>query len=126
MLPVNFYRVSKYKLVIIVRTDLKMGKGKIAVQAGHASILAYTALNHDHPDIAVAWLKEGQFKVVVKAKSLSELDDISVKARAVGLPITFVHDFGLTQVEPNTTTCLAIGPCISEDVNKITKDLPLL
>ena len=31
---------SNYKMVIMVREDLKMGKGKIAAQVGHAGILS--------------------------------------------------------------------------------------
>ncbi len=30
----------EYKQVLVFRTDLKMGKGKIAAQAGHAAICA--------------------------------------------------------------------------------------
>ena len=29
---------EEYKLVVLVRTDLDMGKGKMAAQVGHASV----------------------------------------------------------------------------------------
>ena len=44
------------KLAILVRTDLKMGKGKVASQAGHASVQA--TLNSD-PLTRDLWIKQG-------------------------------------------------------------------
>jgi peptidyl-tRNA hydrolase len=66
---------SKYKLAIVVRTDLDMGKGKLCVQAGHASVLAYDGLmKHDFEvaSVATEWLEEGQLKIVLKVSSLPE------------------------------------------------------
>ncbi len=35
------FPISEVKLVMVVREDLKMGKGKIGAQCGHATIGAY-------------------------------------------------------------------------------------
>jgi PTH2 family peptidyl-tRNA hydrolase len=118
--------MSKYKLAIVMRTDLEMGKGKMCVQAGHASIKAYVEASNARSQIVDAWLHEGQFKVVVKAKSEQELNEINEKAHALGLEISLVYDFGFTQVAPNTLTCIAIGPALVEEIDKITGNLPLL
>ena len=131
--------MSKYKLAIIMRTDLEMGKGKMCVQAGHASILAlqYTKGIRDIGgdrlgDIRDKWLEEGQFKVVLKCPvqethdGAYELQIWVEKARKAELPVVEVRDFGKTQVEPNTLTCIAIGPALSENVDKVTGNLPLL
>jgi len=116
----------KYKLVIAVRRDLEMGKGKIATQVGHASVTAAEEIRRLHPEWCKHWFNEGQCKVVVKVDSESELYELKRKASELGLPSALIRDSGLTQVEPGTATCLGIGPAPAEVVDKITGSLPLL
>jgi len=103
-----------------------MGKGKIAVQVGHASITAAEETRHTRPEWWKEWFEEGQCKVVVKVASELELDELKKKADELGLTATIVHDRGLTQVEPGTATCVGIGPAPADLVDKITGTLPLL
>lgn len=116
----------KYKLVVAVRRDLDMGKGKIAVQVGHAAITVGEETRKRHPDWWNRWLNEGQCKVVVKVSSEEDLNEIQRKADQLGLVSAIIHDKGLTQVEPDTATCVGIGPAPAELVDKITGTLPLL
>jgi len=44
-----------YKQTIVIRADLKMGKGKIGGQCSHASVSAYERIRKSDPDIARAW-----------------------------------------------------------------------
>ena len=61
---------------IIVRNDLKMGKGKIAVQVAHASLSsAEIVKKHDH-NIFKRWTLNGQAKIALKVQSLEELLEI--------------------------------------------------
>jgi PTH2 family peptidyl-tRNA hydrolase len=115
-----------YKLVVAVRRDLAMGKGKIAVQVGHATLTVAEETRRRHPEWWNQWLHEGQPKVVVKVNSESELENLRKKAEELGLASAIIHDSGLTQVEPGTPTCVGIGPAPVETVDKITGDLPLL
>ena len=103
-----------------------MGKGKIAVQVGHASVTASEETRRRRPEWWRAWFDEGQCKVVVKVSSEDELDDLREGAEALGLVASIIHDRGLTQVAPGTATCVGIGPAPGELVDKITGDLPLL
>jgi PTH2 family peptidyl-tRNA hydrolase len=103
-----------------------MGKGKIAVQVGHASITAAEETRHKHPEWWKEWFEEGQCKVVVKVASEGELEELKKKADELGLGSVIVHDRGLTQVEPGTATCVGIGPAPADLVDKITGTLPLL
>jgi len=112
--------------VVAVRRDLEMGKGKIAVQVGHASVTASEETRRQRPDWWKAWFEEGQCKVAVKVSSETDLDNLRREAEALGLVAAIIHDSGLTQVAPGTATCVGIGPAPAEIVDKITGDLPLL
>jgi len=114
------------KQAIVVRTDLKMGKGKLATQVAHASVTAFYETLSKKPDIAVRWIKEGQKKVVLKVKSVKELKLIFEDAINNGIIAVMIHDAGLTQLEPGTITSVAIGPDIEEKIDSITGKLKLL
>jgi PTH2 family peptidyl-tRNA hydrolase len=116
----------KFKQVIVVRSDLKMGKGKIAAQAGHAAVSAAEEARKHFQKWWKAWLEEGQCKVAVKADSEDELHSLEEEARERELPHALISDRGLTQLEPGTVTCLAIGPAPSHKVDEITGKLRLL
>lgn len=116
----------RHKQVIIFRSDLKLGKGKIAAQAGHAAVSAAEEARKRKKEWWDAWLNEGQCKVVVKVKSERELLTLERQAKELALPCALIVDHGLTQIPPGTITCLAIGPAPSEKVDKITGNLPLL
>ncbi|UCG37019.1 MAG: peptidyl-tRNA hydrolase [Candidatus Bathyarchaeota archaeon] len=116
----------RYKQVIVVRTDLGMGKGKVAAQVGHAAITAAEETRRRCPDWLRAWMNEGQRKVVVKVKGLDELLGLQQKAMRLKVPHSLVTDRGRTQLPPNTVTCLGIGPAPQEKMDRITGDLKLL
>jgi len=113
------------KQVIIVRTDLDMGKGKIAAQVGHACVLGAEHVRKSHPEWFSEWW-DGQAKIVLKVSGLKELQDIKRAAIELNLPWSEVTDAGHTQIAPGTTTCISIGPAPENRVDKVTKDLKLL
>lgn len=114
-----------YKQVIVIRTDLGMGKGKLAAQASHAAVAALLATQKKHKDWVDAWLLEGQKKVVLKTDSEDELRDLlrQTKSRFSAKLIT---DAGRTQLEPGTVTCIGIGPAPEGDLDKIISRFKLL
>ena len=116
----------RYKQVIVLRTDLKMSRGKIAAQAGHAAVSAAEEARKKFSDWWKAWIKEGQCKIAVKAESEQELLELQRKAKELKLPSALVIDRGLTELPPDTITCLGIGPAPSSQVDEITGKLPLL
>ncbi|MGB9713524.1 MAG: peptidyl-tRNA hydrolase Pth2 [Candidatus Bathyarchaeales archaeon] len=116
----------RYKQVIVFRSDLKLSKGKIAAQAGHAAVSAAEEARKRHKSWWDAWLDEGQCKIAVKVKSEKELRELEKRAKELGLPCALIVDRGLTEVPPGTVTCLGIGPAPSEKVDKITGGFPLL
>lgn len=115
------------KQVIVVRSDLKMGKGKVAAQVAHAALEAAEAARRKHPDWYDAWRDGGQAKVVVKTEGGEEaLESLQKQARKLGLPVALIQDRGLTQLEPGTTTCLGIGPGPAGEIDRVTGKLKLL
>jgi len=119
--------VAEIKQVIVVRSDLKMGKGKVAAQVAHAALDAAEAAQRRHPDWYDSWKGQGQAKVVVKTDGGEEaLEDLQRQARSLGLPVSLIQDRGLTQLEPGTTTCLGIGPGPAGEIDKVTGRLKLL
>jgi len=115
-----------YKQVIIVRADLKMGRGKTSAQVAHASLSSAEAAMKYEKGWYEDWKREGQKKVVVKVKSERELFELYELAKGQRLPCYIVNDAGLTQLAPGTTTTVSIGPAPDELVDKITRDLKLL
>jgi len=111
-----------YKQVIIIRKDLGLGKGKIASQVAHASLLAY---KKSSPQVQEAWEESGSKKVVVKVSNKKELLDIFMKAKK-SLPTALVKDAGLTQTRSGEATAVGIGPALSNEIDKITGKLKLL
>ncbi|MET1125080.1 MAG: peptidyl-tRNA hydrolase Pth2 [Archaeoglobaceae archaeon] len=116
-------RSDEIKQVIVVREDLKLSRGKLAVQAAHAAILGFLKAK---PEIREKWLRGGQKKVVLKVRNLDDLLSLREKARAMSLPVDVVVDAGLTEVPPGTVTALVIGPDEAKKIDRVTGNLPLL
>ena len=117
--------MGNIKQVIVVRTDLGMGKGKIAAQVGHACVLGAENVRKSHSDWFNEWWS-GQEKVVVKVENLKELEEIKKHAIDLGIPWSEVTDAGHTQITPGTVTCISLGPAPEESIDKITGHLKLL
>ena len=116
----------RYKQVIAFRSDLKMSKGKIAAQAGHAAVSAGEEACKHFKQWWKAWLREGQCKIAVKVESEKELLKLEKQAKELAIPHALIVDRGLTEIPPSTITCLGIGPAPVEKIDKITSMLPLL
>ena len=114
------------KQAILFRKDLKIDKGKIAVQVSHASLSAAIAVRDKDPELFERWINSGQKKVVLKVENEKQLWEFKKKAAALKLQTAIIRDAGLTQLPPGTTTALAIGPDEDEKIDKLVGELPLL
>lgn len=139
----------KSKQVIVMRRDLKMRKGKIAAQAGHACVEAtLMALAREgrldqvrvtpdqnwvylddggcEPTPLSDWFDAGVAKICVYVDSEEELLDLAVQGRTAGFAVSLIRDAGHTEFHGEPTyTCLAFEPLAAEQIDPITGDLPL-
>lgn len=137
----------KSKMMIVMRRDLKMRKGKIAAQAGHACIDAVlTALRKEDrlQDLELTsegmclknagreatplsdWFCYGCAKVCVYVDSEEALLAIADKAREMGVIASVITDAGMTEFHGvPTKTCLALEPLPTEIADRLTGGLPL-
>ncbi len=116
---------SSIKQVIIVRRDLKMGKGKAAAQVAHGAIAAMEETRKSHPEFVRIWSQSGQMKVVLQVPDFTKLSQIKVDCLKNGIPCVEINDAGRTQLPPGTTTVLGIGPWWTREIDKITGELKL-
>ena len=117
---------SELKQVILIRTDLEMGKGKIAAQVAHASVEASLKTLKRKRNLFYAWHRIGMKKSVLKVKNEEELLNFRNEAKKKRIITALIVDAGHTQIKEGTITCLAIGPDKEEIIDEITGDLKLL
>ncbi|KAF2839578.1 PTH2-domain-containing protein [Patellaria atrata CBS 101060] len=110
------------KLVLVVRTDLGMTKGKIAAQASHATLACYKTFLRLAPDspLLKRWERYGQAKVALQVKSEEELEVLHAQAVSLGLCAQVIHDAGRTQIASGSATVLGVGPAPKSIVDKVT------
>ncbi|CAL5344271.1 unnamed protein product [Camellia sinensis] len=85
--------LEDFKMVLVVRNDLKMGKGKIAAQCRSCNF---------------GWEMCGQVKVVVKIESEEDLLVLQEKAKSLNIPTHVTIDAGRTQIAPTSSLCEGI------------------
>ncbi|KAH8697714.1 SART-1 family-domain-containing protein [Talaromyces proteolyticus] len=117
---------DEVKLVLVVRTDLGMGKGKIAAQCSHATLACYkyyVAKSADSP-ILKRWERGGQAKVALQVKTEEDMLLLQAQAISLGLCARVIHDAGRTQIASGSRTVLGIlGP--KSIVDQVTGHLKL-
>jgi len=110
------------KMYILVNQDIKMGKGKLAGQVGHAvaSFLYDYALMNGAEELT-DYMENDQKKIILKCpqEKLEELEEGGYLA---------IRDKGYTQLEPDTLTCVNFGmySWTEDDKPDWIKDLKLL
>lgn len=114
------------KMVLVVRNDLNLGRGKIGAQCAHGAVICCENATKQNPAVLKTWLNLGQPKVVLRVNTLSELRAIQRDAKKIGVNHGVVQDAGRTQVEAGTVTVLALGPDTVKNIDSLTGHLKLL
>ena len=135
------------KQMIVMRRDLKMRKGKIAAQAGHACVTAtlmalqkegrlgqvqvtdgWVGLTENEQEATPLseWFDKGVAKICVYVDSEEELLQLHRKAEDAGVISALIQDAGMTEFHGEPTyTCLALEPLAAEKADEFTGGLPL-
>ncbi|MEW6329731.1 MAG: aminoacyl-tRNA hydrolase, partial [Candidatus Micrarchaeota archaeon] len=113
------------KQVIVIRDDLKLGKGKLAAHVAHASLEGFRAVEAMNKEMIKRWEAQGSKKIVVRVENETALLEIYSRARSM-LPCALIRDAGLTQVPEGTITAMVLGPWRSREIDEFTGELKLL
>ena len=130
------------KMVIVVRRDLHMRKGKAIAQACHGAVnIILKALDRDglpwytvgdgrivvDGDSALSeWFSDSYTKVCLYVDSEEELLNLKKKADEADIMTSLVRDNGTTEFHGvETYTCLVFEPMDSRVIDLITGNLPL-
>lgn len=114
------------KMIIAVRKDLDLGKGKMAAQVAHAAVTCALKAEKDDKKVFKEWIRTGQKKIVVKIESLETIYRLKDAAERAGIVTSMITDAGLTQIAPGTVTCLGLGPADEDVMDPITSSFKLM
>src|SRR3989304_8914358 len=112
------------KQIFIINKDLKMGMGKCCSQVAHGEVMyveeimkrinigLISNMSSNYNEWRAEILEDPigfQKKVVLKSTE-SEIRDIYIKLKFLNIWCYMIFDKGLTQVAPNSLTCLVVEP----------------
>ena len=116
--------MNDYRMYILVNEDIKISKGKLAGQVGHAvmSYIYHKAIKPLQNDKQIESLDEymiEQKKIILKCPQwrLEELEEEGWHS--------VIRDKGYTQLEPNTLTCVNYGIMTPNILPEWIKELKL-
>ncbi|KAK6458894.1 peptidyl-tRNA hydrolase PTH2-domain-containing protein [Scheffersomyces xylosifermentans] len=122
---------GEVRMTLIVRQDLKMGKGKAAAQCSHATLALYKKITNPesdayNPEMVNRWeYRNGQAKITLQVPNQEEMDSLFVHAMSLGINAYIVHDAGRTQIAAGSATVLGLGPAPKLVMDEITSKLKL-
>lgn len=122
---------GEVRMTLIVRQDLKMGKGKAAAQCSHATLALYKKITNPqleafNPEMVHRWeYGNGQAKITLQVPDQEGMDTLFAHAIEMGVNAYIVHDAGRTQVAAGSATVLGLGPAPKAVIDEITGELKL-
>eukprot|EP01112_Ceratiomyxa_fruticulosa_P022825 TRINITY_DN8490_c0_g1_i1.p1 TRINITY_DN8490_c0_g1~~TRINITY_DN8490_c0_g1_i1.p1 ORF type:complete len:197 (-),score=42.89 TRINITY_DN8490_c0_g1_i1:190-780(-) len=122
-------REDEVRVAMLVRTDLKMGVGKMCAQCGHSAVGIYSLMesssNPIWKDWFLRWENGGAAKIALKCPDVETMHRLEQQARSLGLPTCTIQDLGRTQIPSGSVTVCAIaGP--KSILDTVTGKLKLL
>ena len=117
-------------MYVLVNDDLKMGRGKACSQVGHGVGAVLEELLTGESPIKPSrlqklqvdyrkWKNSGSRKIVLKA-TLKDIETLHETYENTETPCRVIVDAGLTQISPNSKTCLAFFPIAHGSLTPLT------
>jgi PTH2 family peptidyl-tRNA hydrolase len=119
-------RTEEITMVLVTRADLKLSRGKLAAQCGHAVAECVLRARKVSPRTLDRYRRDGGRKIVCKAPDEDSLRRILGRAKSAGLVTYLVSDAGHTEIPAGTVTVVGIGPGPRSSIDAITGDLSLV
>lgn len=122
---------GEVRMTLVVRQDLKMGKGKAAAQCSHATLALYEKITNPespayNPEMVQRWkYGNGQAKITLQVPNQEDMDMLFAQAMSLGINAYIVHDAGRTQIAAGSATVLGLGPAPKRVIDELTHDLKL-
>jgi PTH2 family peptidyl-tRNA hydrolase len=122
---------NKIVMVFLVRNDIKMGKGRIAVHVGHATqYIIEECIQRKHVTYTTWKRFHNSKKMVLKVNSGKDLDELHSKlvdlTRKLHFPVKIVKDDQATQRSDKMTIVVGFGPVRRDEVDYVIGGLKLL
>ena len=92
-------------MYILVNKDIKIGRGKLAGQVGHAvNVYIYNMMNGNEQqrDLIEEYMT-GEIKKIILYDTQENLERLEQQG------LTSIRDKGYTQLDPDTLTCVNLG-----------------
>lgn len=115
--------MSDLVMYILMNTGIGMSPGKMIAQGGHAVMESQFMTN---PLTYSEWYDQHQKKIVLGIKSEEKLLNAKKKLEKAGLKVKEIRDLGLTEIEPNSLTAVAVEVVCKEDREQLFKRYSLL
>ena len=121
------HKNTSVKMMLCVREDLKMKKGKIGAQCSHATLGLYKMIagKKKHEKMLEDWETKGQKKIVAKLKDEAAMNLLVSRATDANIKFYVVQDAGHTQVAAGSRTVIALID-YENKMNTITGRLKLM
>ncbi|KAI5950953.1 hypothetical protein KGF54_004027 [Candida jiufengensis] len=122
---------GEVRMTLVIRQDLKMGKGKAAAQCSHATLSLYKKITNPssdayNPEMVKRWeYGNGQAKITLQVPNQEEMDLLFAKAISLGINACIIHDAGRTQIAAGSATVLGLGPAPKKILDDVTGELKL-
>ena len=110
-------------MALIVRKDLKLSPGKLAVQCSHAAVNCSLTAKKTEPRLMERWQSNGGRKICLAINDLESLKLLMGKSKSAGLITHLIKDAGHTVLPPGTITVLGIGPAPKSSIDALTSEL---
>ena len=109
-------------MALVVRKDLKLSPGKLAVQCSHAVSCSLQAKKSE-ARILERWNNSGARKICLSVKDEESLRMLMEQAKSAGIITNLVKDAGHTEIPPGTITVLGIGPAPRRIIDLLVGEL---